>query len=169
MRARTKVAVAAVAFCAMAGYGTGHAATRPRHGAAGEAPVSGPGETAFIKAVLADLGAPATDANVASVTAWVRHESSWPPAAASNPLNSTLPEAGSTDFNTIALAGGGVIHVQNYPDAAEGAAATAATIANGSYPHIVAGLAGGTGLCGDTAGEAGDFATWSGNGYSAVC
>jgi hypothetical protein len=168
MRARTKVTAAAVAFCAMAGYGTSHAAVQPKHQPAGEAPVSGPGETAFIKAVLTDLGAPATDANIASVTAWVRHETSWPPVAASNPLNSTLPEPGSADFNTIVLASGGAIHVQNYPDAAEGAAATAATIANGSYPHIVASLAGGTGLCGDTAAAA-DFATWSGNGYSAVC
>jgi len=168
MRARTKVTVTAVALCAMAGYGTGHAATQPKHQPAGEAPVSGPGETAFIKAVLADLRAPATGANVESVTAWVRHETSWPPVAASNPLDSTLPEPGSTIFNTIVLASGGVIHVQNYPDAAEGAAATAATIANGSYPHIIADLTGGTGLCGDTAAAA-DFATWSGNGYSAVC
>ena len=74
------------------------------------------------------------------MTAWVRHETSWPPAAASNPLDSTLPEPGSTIFNTIVLAGGGVIHVQNYPDAAEGAAATAATIANGHYPRIIAAL-----------------------------
>ena len=168
MRARTKVTVTAVALCAMAGYGTGHAATKPKHQAAGEAQVSGPGETAFIKAVLADLRAPATGANVASVTAWVRHETSWPPVAASNPLDSTLPEPGSTIFNTIVLADGGVIHVQNYPDAAEGAAATAATIANGHYPRIIADLTGGTGLCGDTTAAA-DFATWSGNGYSAVC
>jgi hypothetical protein len=168
MRARTKVTVAAVALCAMAGYGSSHAATQPKHQPGGEAPVSGPGEATFIRAVLTDLGAPATDANVASVTAWVRHETSWPPAAANNPLNSTLPAAGSTSFNTIVLASGGVIHVQNYPDAAEGAAATAATIANGSYPHIVASLVGGTGLCADTAAAA-DFATWSGNGYSAVC
>jgi hypothetical protein len=168
VRARTKVTVAAVALCAMAGYGTSHAATGSKPRAASEAPVSGPGETAFIKAVLADLGAPATDANVASVTAWVQHETSWPPAAASNPLDSTLPEPGSTIFNTIVLASGGVIHVQNYPDAAEGAAATAATIANGHYPHIIAALAGGSGLCGDTA-LAADFATWSGNGYDAVC
>lgn len=168
MRARTKVAVTAVAFCAVAGYGTSHAATQPRHQPPGEAPVRGPGEAAFIGAVLTDLHAPATDANVASVEAWVRHETSWPPVAANNPLNSTLPEPGSTVFNTITLASGGVIHVQNYPDAAEGAAATAATIANGNYPHITAGLAGGTGLCGDTAAAA-DFSTWSGNGYSAVC
>lgn len=168
MRARTKVTVAAVALCAMAGYGTSHAATGSKPRPAGEAPVSGPGETAFIKAVLTDLHAPATDANVASVTAWVRHETSWPSAAANNPLDSTLPEPGSTNFNTIVLANGGVIHVQNYPDAAEGAAATAATIANGSYPHIIAGLDDGIGLCGDTAAPA-DFTTWSGNGYSAVC
>jgi hypothetical protein len=164
VRARTKVTVAAVALCAMAGYGTSHAATGSKPRAAGEAPVSGPGETAFIKAVLTDLHAPTTAANVTSVEAWVRHETSWPPAAANNPLDSTLPEPGSTWFNTVQPG----VHVQNYPDAAEGAAATAATIANGRYPHITAGLAGGTGLCGDTSAAA-EFLTWSGDGYSAVC
>jgi hypothetical protein len=165
VRTLTKVTVAAIAVTAVAGYSTSHVPARARPG---EAPVRGPGEAAFIQAVLTDLHAPATSANVASVEAWVRHETSWPPAAANNPLNSTLPEPGSTVFNTITLAGGGVIHVQNYPDAAEGAAATAATIANGNYPHITAGLDDGTGLCADAAAAA-DFATWSGNGYSAVC
>lgn len=168
MRARTKVTVAAVALCAMAGYGTSHAATGSKPRATGEAPVSGPGETAFIKAVLTDLHAPATAANIASVTAWVRHETSWPPVAANNPLDSTLPEPGSTNFNSVVLAGGGVIHVQNYPSATEGAAAAAETIANGRYPAITAALTRGDGLCGDTA-LAVDFATWSGNSYSAVC
>jgi hypothetical protein len=165
MRTLAKVAVAAVAVTAIAGYSTSHV---PAKAGTGEAPVHGTGEAAFVKAVLTDLHVPATDANVASVESWVQHETSWPSAAANNPLDSTLPEPGSTSFNTIVLADGGVIHVQNYPDAAEGAAATAATIANGNYPYIVADLAGGTGLCGDTA-TAAEFLTWSGNGYSAVC
>lgn len=164
MRARTKVTVAVVALCTMAGYGTGHAATRPQHRAAGGAPVSGPGEAAFVKAVLADLHAPVTTANVASVEAWVRRETPWPPVAANNPLDSTLAEPGATAYNT--LPGGG--HVQNYPTAAVGAAATAATIANGLYPHVLADLQSGSGICGDTA-TAAEFLTWSGSGYSAVC
>jgi hypothetical protein len=165
MRTLAKVTIAAIAVTVITGHSTSHVQAQA---GPGEAPVNGTGEAAWVTAVLTDLDAPATGANVASVESWVQHETSWPPAAAGNPLDSTLPSPGSTSFNTIVLAGGGVIHVQNYPDAAEGAAATAATIANGSYPHIVADLAGGAGLCGDTA-TAADFLTWSGNGYSAVC
>lgn len=164
MRARVKVTVTAVALCAMAGYGTGHAATQHRHPVAGDAPATGAGETAFIRAVLTDLRAPATAANVASVTDWIRHETPWPPVAADNPLDSTLPEPGSTAHNY--LPGGG--SVQDYRTAAEGAAATAATIANGRYPHVLADLRAGSGVCGDTE-TAAEFLTWSGNGYSAVC
>jgi hypothetical protein len=161
MRARTKVFIAAAAVVGFASYGGSHAAT-PASAGPGEAPVSGTGETAYIRAVLADLHAPDTDADVASVKEWVRHETPWPPVAANNPLDSTLPEPGATWFNTLPDG----LHVQNYPNAAEGAAATAATIANGRYPHILAGLTSGAGVCGTAAAD--DFATWSGT-YTSVC
>jgi hypothetical protein len=90
-----------------------HAATKA-HGAP-HAP--GPGEAAFMSAVLADLGAPASQANIGSLEAWVQHETPWPPVASNNPMNSTLAAPGSTAYNY--LPGGG--SVQNYPAAAEGA------------------------------------------------
>lgn len=114
-------------------------------------------ESAFIRGVLADLGAPATSANMTSLASWLPHEGT---AAAYNPMASTLPEPGSTVFNSDG--------VQNYVSASQGAQATAATLANGRYPLIVAALRSGAGLCGDPS-LAGEFLTWSGGGYSGVC
>jgi hypothetical protein len=127
----------------------------------GAMPVAGGSEDAFIRATLADLGAPATPADIASLASWFPHEyPSWPPWASNNPMSSTLPAAGSTTYNSVG--------VQNYPTAAEGAQATAQTLANGYYPLIVADLKSGRGLCGDPS-LAGEFGTWSGNGYYGVC
>lgn len=141
-----------------------HAAPRPAAGAAA-APAADGGETAFITAVLADLGAPATAADITSLADWFPREwPAWPPGAASNPLDSILPAPGSTDFNTF----GGGLHVQNYPTAAEGAQATAETLEGGWYPRILAALRAGAGLCGDP-NLAAEFSTWSGGGYQEVC
>jgi hypothetical protein len=127
--------------------------------------VAGGSETAFITAVLASLGAPDSQANVASLASWFPHEfPSWPPSAAWNPMASTLQMPGSTVYNTLPDGR----HVWNYPDPSEGAQATALTLADGYYPLIVAGLRSGRGLCGDTA-IAGELLTWSGGGYSGVC
>jgi len=120
-------------------------------------PVTGAGEDSFIRAVLADLGAPDTQADVTSLASWFPHEGT---AAAYNPMASTLPEPGSTVFNYDG--------VQNYVSASQGAHATAATLANGDYPLIVAALRSGAGLCGNSS-LAGEFLTWSGNGYPGVC
>ena len=122
----------------------------------------GPGEAGFMRAVLADLGAPRTTANVSSLEAWRRHETPWPPVAASNPMNTTLTAPGSTAFNF--LPGGG--SVQNYPAPAEGAQATAATL-SGGYPLITSALRSGAGVCGT--GFAAEFSRWSGGGYTEVC
>jgi len=123
-------------------------------------------EAAFIAAVLAGLGAPATAANKQSLAAWFPREfPSWPPRAASNPMSSTLPMPGSWAYNTLADG----LHVQNYPSAAEGAQATALTLEGGNwYPHIVAALRSGAGLCGNQS-ITGELLTWSGSGYSEVC
>jgi hypothetical protein len=128
------------------------------------APVTSSSETAFLTAALADLGARATRSNTSSLARWVAHETPWPPVAANNPLNSTQPMPGSTAYNY--LPGGG--SVQNYPTAAEGAQATARTLANGFYPQILAALKAGIGLCGNP-NLANEFATWSGGGYYGVC
>ncbi len=132
------------------------------HGAAGHVvQVTSGSESAFIAAVLADLGAPATQANVSSLASWFPHEfPSWPPAAANNPMASTMPEPGAAVFN-----GAGV---RNYVSATQGAQATAATLADGNYPRIVADLKSGRGLCGDPS-LAAEFLIWSGGGYSGVC
>jgi hypothetical protein len=118
---------------------------------------SGSGDKAFVRAVLADLHAPETQANISSLEAWLPHEST---KAAHNPMASTLKEPGSTTFNSIG--------VQNYVSSTQGAYATAATLANGYYPAIVKALRSGKGLCGNTS-LAAEFLTWSGNGYSGVC
>jgi hypothetical protein len=129
--------------------------------------VPGPGEAAFFSAVLADLGAPRTRRDLGSLAAWAVHEfPAWPPAADWNPLASTHQVPGATAFNTFS-GGGRVLHVWNYPSATAGAAATAATLANGHYPHLLAALRSGRGLCGGR--YAPDFTTWNGGGYAAVC
>lgn len=125
---------------------------------------AGPQERSFIKAVLADLGAPASSANVNSLATWFTHEfSSWPPSADWNPMASTQSMPGATNFNTF----GNGLHVRNYPDPTTGARATAITLNNGHYPTIIASLRNGSGLCGSS--HASEFRTWSGGGYSSIC
>jgi hypothetical protein len=179
MKTSTKVAFAAVVALAAAGqknapavtHAVTHAVNSHAHAVTDviAAAPDGPGETAFFKAVLADLHAPAgSAADIKSLQAWYPHEySTWPPAAANNPLDSTLWEPGAWAFNTIYLSGGGVLHVWNYSTAAEGAQANADTIANGSYPNIEAALQSGRGFCGDPS-VAPDLNTWSGDTYSTV-
>jgi hypothetical protein len=166
-RSRVNVSPKFLATAIAAGVGlaalTGHHPTGGT-GAVTDAAVTNSSESAFIGATLADLGAPDTRANVSSMGAWYLHEyPSWPPGAANNPWDTILTAPGSWDFNTF----DGDLHVQSYPTASEGAYETARVLAGG-YPLIVAALRTGNGLCGD--GElAGEFDTWSGDGYSAVC
>lgn len=87
------------------------------------------------RAVLKAVGAPATPTNVRFLDLWQRAEGG---AAAANPLNTTQPAAGATDYNSV--------HVRNYPDAATGIRATAQTLLNGRYGPIVEGLRGGASL-----------------------
>jgi len=138
--------------------GTGAAGTGTSAGSGGATPVDA-SENAFISAMLADLGAPATTANVSSMASWIQHETTWPPVASNNPMNSTLQMPGSTTFNSAG--------VQNYPDAKTGATANAQTIANGLYPNILKALRAGTGICGG--GFADEFSKWSNGGYTSVC
>lgn len=118
-------------------------------------------EADWIKTLLHVLGAPETPANVNSLAAWIRHESTWTDQWGgalwtNNPLNTTQPASGATNwFNGI----------KKYPTAAIGIAATAATIVN--YPQILSALRSGNGICGGNL--ASNFSTWSGGGYSRVC
>ncbi len=87
-------------------------------------------ESQYWSMVLADLGAPQTPTSVSVLTAWSRGEkpagdwSQW-----WNPLNTTQPATGATSVNSVG--------VKRYTSAAEGAAATAATIENGYYPALL--------------------------------
>lgn len=119
---------------------------------------AGAGETAWITAFLASIGAPPTAANVSSISAWIQKETPWPPVASNNPLNTTYPMPGATNYNSVG--------VKNYPDALTGMRAATATINASAYKDIVAALRNGGGLCGKSFQG---FSTWSGGGYSGVC
>lgn len=60
------------------------------------------------------------------LAAWAKAEGG---TATYNPLNTTEPWPGATDYNSVG--------VKNYPTGAAGIAATAATLVNGHYPGIV--------------------------------
>src|SRR5258706_11254188 len=53
-----------------------------------------------------------------------------------NPINTTQPEPGATNYNSVG--------VKNYPDKATGIRGTATTLTNGYYPGIVADLRSGS-------------------------
>lgn len=149
-----------VALAAAHSHPVGTAGSR-RAGHLGGVVVTSGSEHAFISATLTDLGAPVTSGNVMSLARWFPHEfPSWPPMAAYNPMASTMPESGATIYNSVG--------VRNYTSASQGAQATAATLADGNYPRIVADLRSGRGLCSDPS-IAGELSTWSGGGYTGVC
>lgn len=152
-----KVAVAvAVAALAMASGAHHH----HHHGLTGvldsmaSVPANG-SRASWARAELRTLGFPRTPANVTSLVAWQNREGG---GGAFNPLNTTQPEPGATVFNSVG--------VRNYPDVAEGVAATAVTMRNGNYGDVLAALASGGGLCGRSFSG---LSTWSGGGYSQVC
>jgi hypothetical protein len=118
---------------------------------------SGVSEQTWVSDFLAALGAPATAANVSSVTDWIAHEGPYGTQGQNNPLNTTQPATGSTSFDGLA--------VQNYPSPTEGLDATVATLENGGYPQILMQLKAGTGL---RSGAETDLLEWSGGGYSSV-
>jgi len=104
-------------------------------------PADGPGPAPVPEGTVADfatlllgaLGAPVSATNVGAIVAWAAGEGS---CAANNPLDTTEPEPGATPFNTLS----GGTHVWNYPSAAIGVEATAATLGNGLYGPILAAL-----------------------------
>jgi len=124
---------------------------------AGSAPASG-SETSFYTAVLQDLGAPVTNANLMSMYAWGRHEEpGFPPqnvgGNAWNPLN----------IKNVVTGG-----FAQYSSASDGASKTAGFMLANNYGNIVAALRSGNGLCGNPS-IAAELSAWSGGGYSSVC
>jgi hypothetical protein len=153
------LALGVIVAASAGGTAAAHSVSHPSAARSAGVRVAGGSETAFWQALLADMGAPASQANLDSLDAWLPHEEPWPSLAAWNPLDSTQPEPGSWVFNSVG--------VQNYPDASEGAQADAVTLENGNYPMIVAALRSGSGVCGPS--FAAEFSTWSGGGYTEVC
>ncbi len=105
------------------------------------------------------LGVPANRIPVAEAF-WAAQAQAEGGAARWNPLNTTYSLPGSWLYNSAG--------VRNYVSASQGAQATAATLTDGHFPGIAAALRSGRGLCGNPS-LAGEFLTWSGNGYSGVC
>jgi len=106
-------------------------------------------------AALADgLHAPRTASVLKALAAWSYCEKPHTGAGAwqwNNPLNTTEPGYGST--TTVNAAG-----VRIYPTAADGIAATVATMTNGFYPRMVAALRAGDGA--SAVQQTGEIATW---------
>src|SRR5260370_703542 len=119
MRASTRAIGVVVVFAAASGGGTAAKVTHPPAAAPPPAaprtdtPVTGSSETAYLTAVLKNLGDPVNGQNLTSLADWVKRETTWPPVAKYNPLNTTQQEPGATEFNTITLSNGQVIHVWN--------------------------------------------------------
>lgn len=81
------------------------------------------------QAVLRRIGAPVTPNNVRALNAWQAAEGG---DARFNPLNTTQPMPGATDYNPVG--------VKNYVTPNQGTGATVKTLLNGRYDHIVTGL-----------------------------
>lgn len=111
-------------------------------------------------AVLRQVKAPVTKANVAWLDAWQQSEGG---GAAYNPLNTTEAANGASDYNSVG--------VKNYPSASSGAEATGATLL-GWYPAIVAALRSGNPQRYAAAGHGTDVVsqlnTWGSHGFAAT-
>lgn len=83
--------------------------------------------------VLGALGAAATPNAVTMLSVWHACEGG---TADFNPMNTTQPEQGATNYNSVG--------VKNYPSQAVGLRATVTTIKNGYYPGILADLRSGS-------------------------
>jgi peptidoglycan hydrolase CwlO-like protein len=110
--------------------------------AAGYHPVSGTAgaysPTSWAQALLGYLGLPRTSQNLTAITAWELAEGgNWFNSARYNPLDTTMPEPGATDMNSVG--------VKAYTSWAEGFTATVATLRNGLYGPILAALQKGDG------------------------
>ena len=83
--------------------------------------------------LLSRCGLPATADNVKAIVAWEMAEGgNWSNTALYNPLNTTMPEPGATDINSVG--------VKAYTSWDEGFDATIATLFNGSYSGIISAL-----------------------------
>lgn len=128
---------------------------------------AGPGLTNYIKAVLKGIGAPASGANITSMTDWGGKESIYPGGPGKggkwNEWNTIVKMPGSTNYNNL----GGGMGVQNYPSETEGIQATVKTLEMPNFHAIVSQLRTGKGLMGTGPWNA-ELGHWSGGGYTQV-
>jgi len=111
--------------------------------------------TGWQRDILAAGHFPATKQNDAFLSEWQTHEGG---SATFNPMNTTQPAGGTTDYNSV--------HVKNYPSRQVGAKATAQTLRNGYYPAIVAALQSGDPYGkGDHAAINKELGTWGTGGF----
>lgn len=100
--------------------------------------------------LLRSIHAPYSRPNRNYLAAWAKAEGG---TACFNPLNTTEPWAGATDYNDAG--------VKNYPNGSSGVAATAATLENGHYDGIVKDLRNGkVSACGIATRNAKELVTW---------
>lgn len=81
---------------------------------------------------LLGISAPADDTNLLTLWDWSHAESGSDVMRWNNPLNTTQPEPGAVDMNSVG--------VKRYPDIDTGVLATVTTLLNGFYPAIVSNL-----------------------------
>lgn len=79
--------------------------------------------------LLNAIGAPVTAVNATFLSLWAQAEGG---SARNNPLNTTQPASGATNYNSVG--------VKNYPDQATGVAALATTLKNGRYSGVLSAL-----------------------------
>lgn len=116
-----------------------------------------PKETTWIRSLLIGIGAPTTQANINSLSAWINNEGPYGTQGPNNPLNTTLDGYGGYNWYGS---------VKGYPSASNGLSATIATLLGGNYSDVVSALRSGRGLCGQ---YFAGLSTWSGGGYGQVC
>jgi peptidoglycan hydrolase CwlO-like protein len=135
--ARHAAAVARREAAAAAREAAAAAAARATTPAAPSPPGGGYSPSGWAQALLGDLGMPRSAQNVTAITAWEMAEGgNWFNSARYNPLDTTMPEPGSTAMNSAG--------VQAYTSWGQGLAATVATLTNGQYGGILAALRAGT-------------------------
>ena len=126
---------------------------------------TGDNQKAWSEAILTALGDPLTSANIVSIGYWMQNEAGSPPSGivgANNPINVSEPGYDGTQIQYEAPG----YYLMSYPTVADGVAATAAYLNNGSYAGILADLKAGAGLSDPNL--AGELQEYSGNGYSTI-
>lgn len=112
-----------------AGFQSALAAAGMNGATSGEIAPSGVEVGQFSRDVLAAIGAPATEQNMAVMSAWVKAEGT---KARYNPLATTRNAPGATQFNSVG--------VKNFSSYQEGVATTVGAITNGLYGNVIAAL-----------------------------